>query len=341
MTTSGPPLTADHAEAYSQLVTCFNEHLDEIFEFEIVPSALQSASAGIMRDGSSYGASKRFLAAAFLHARQVFQSSLEVGKEREGVSLANDASKVMLLYDPEHVTAANFRKRYLRRAKDQELFRRELVFLTSILTSPLHRHAKSPTLWSHRAWVLQQTLPAMAVSDVESYFVKNMESELDAILRAGERHPTNYYAWGYARKLFRMMENLYLDKETYHWKPEIPLFVSSSAQRLKAWCMRHPSDTSGWSFLHDFLRLLTNEPRQAIVEDVLKYAVHLRLRNESLWVFVRIILADATLEKSRRDELNQLLGNLAFAETGKDERSEFTLCATRAIAWVNANQASM
>lgn len=82
------------------------------------------------------------------------------------------ATQLMLLQDPEHTTAVNARKRLLRNLLEtcsghsgtpsthllDEYIRKELWLLDSLQTSPLKKHTKSPTLWQHRRWLLEEFL---------------------------------------------------------------------------------------------------------------------------------------------------------------------------------------
>ena len=62
-------------------------------------------------------------------------------------------------------------------------------------------------------------------------------------MRAGERHPRNYYAWQYARVLFRIVEGKMRGVEG--WKG----LFGETVGRVKGWCFLHPRDISGWGFL--------------------------------------------------------------------------------------------
>src|SRR5690606_32717358 len=103
------------------------------------------------------------------------------------------------LTDAEHLTAANTRKRaILRDAKDSSDIKstlgREKWFVDSLVTSRLHRHTKSPILWSHRRWLLTQ----FQKQGLQVYVPTEIRT---IIFTSGERHPNNYYAWDHARWL--------------------------------------------------------------------------------------------------------------------------------------------
>src|ERR1700753_4144206 len=89
---------------------------------------------------------------------------IEQSNMLSGNQIPYDSSRIILLFDPEHITAANFRKRRIinlrqtSSARLPEAYAQEIHFLNSILTSPLHRQSKSPTLWFHRWWLVDQLL---------------------------------------------------------------------------------------------------------------------------------------------------------------------------------------
>lgn len=131
---------------------------------------------------------------------------------------------------------------------------RELRFLDSLVTSPLKKHSKSPTLWHQRLWLHQNyfphaigngiTLEDTAVTATRSHVRDHWEDELAIVMKAGERHPRNYYAWQYARQLFALLQ-ADLDVTT---RREQEVLVETLG-RVKEWCFLHPRDVSGWSFL--------------------------------------------------------------------------------------------
>lgn len=233
---------------------------------------------------------------------------------------ALNATRVLLLWDPNHITAANFRKRYLlsrSRSKTDSipdsqstqyatappataflfLLRSELSFLTSLVTSPLPKAPKASTLWAHRLWLLRSfhadilvllrqeqeneeeleadyspserveesadtksegTAPVMkkkvllradpTTSHPNSILIHLYTTELQIVMRAADRHPRNYYAWGYARALFTHLITTTLSptKNPTLLPLSLTLSVLSSTHK---WCMTHPRDISGWTFL--------------------------------------------------------------------------------------------
>jgi hypothetical protein len=160
---------------------------------------------------------------------------------------------------------------------------RELWYLSSILTSPLHRQSKSPTLWFQRAWIYLTFR-----GECEALFRSRewVLGELEVVLKAGERHQHNYYAFLYARRVIASAAKLLSD----HTDPP-PLHLEI-LQRQLAWCKAHPSDTSGWSFLAFWVRsFLTETERRETVYLVLNFAKTLEWQGEALWAFLKSFVA--------------------------------------------------
>ncbi|KAL8647499.1 MAG: hypothetical protein Q9210_005527, partial [Variospora velana] len=205
------------------------------------------------------------LLACFPRARSIFLArkgfSCDNGgqEEEEKEEAALDATSVLLLLNPEHLSAANFRKRCLLRHDEDAMATREMLYMETLVTSPLYRHAKSPTLWAHRLWVLKTfhhlIVPWDDDDDDEGDGNEEkgdpaaevfMTRELGIVMKAGERHAGNYHAWNYAREMLRFLTS----------KVAAPVGVMMEAwvERVHAWCLAHPRDISGWSFLVFLLR---------------------------------------------------------------------------------------
>lgn len=234
---------------------------------------------------------------------------------------ALSATRVLLLWDPNHITAANFRKRHLLSrsqfkaasisnlqstphhsappaASFLSILRSELSFLTSLVTSPLPKAPKASTLWAHRLWLvrsfhtdvlvlfqleqvnwreLEVDSPSkwveegtngnskdeaailenkalqkgeLASSSPNSALQHLYTTELQIVMRAADRHPRNFYAWGYARALFTYLTT---PSSTKYSTPASAILSLSLALSVlpstHSWCMTHPRDISGWTFL--------------------------------------------------------------------------------------------
>jgi hypothetical protein len=329
--------------AYKALNDYFTQHEDDIVEIEMLPPAFPPPDGILMHEDLSLGVPKKTLVLAFNEARQLFFASKKV----DGISsqVAFEATRIILLFDPEHITAANFRKRRLvelqRNLEDGDFPRavqQELFYLNSILTSPLHRQSKSPTLWHHRAWLLNLSLPTKLGDSTGEQFLTSVRAEFDAVFKAGEKHPKNYYAWQYARRLLLKIERLYEDETIHGWKTSYHSFLCTCALLVKSWCCKHPSDISGWTLLFFLLPKINSiSSRRSIVAQVLELTTKLHFEQESLWVFIRLVLADTLLGYERTPMIQQLQAyykELNGNKRGRDEDDLFTGRVARAITWI-------
>ncbi|KAF2840547.1 hypothetical protein M501DRAFT_1001516, partial [Patellaria atrata CBS 101060] len=175
---------------------------------------------------------------------------------------------------------------------------RELCFVDSILNSPLHRQTKSPTLWHHRYWVLWKFYPSVSQSSgmtadrtLEDHCNSFLRRDLLVITAASERHPKNYYAWLHGRKLVHLISSIVQGSDSQ--KLTLENLLSMTCHATYSWCLQHPSDISGWSFLE----FLISHPYcdsaiySQIVTDTLQWALNLNWRQEAVWSFVRTAIA--------------------------------------------------
>ncbi|KAF1940181.1 protein prenylyltransferase [Clathrospora elynae] len=289
MLSTSPDIAKLQKLAYKRLSEYFQEHAEDVITIEILPPAIQPPDGVLMQDGLNLGVPKKILALAYMEARQRFFDNIKNGTTS---STALQATNIMLLFDPEHLTAANFRKRRLLQLKNDtslqagsayhKALRRELNFLNTILTSPLHRQSKSPTLWYQRLWILGPLVDIELKNASKNERAVFWRGELTAVCKSGEQHPKNYYAWQYARRLIPRIES-----------PEIS---NEFAYDVKDWCRKHPSDISGWTFLLFLLPgMQPVSEKQNLLGDVLRYAITFTSEQESLWVFIRMALARETL----------------------------------------------
>ncbi|PVH99478.1 hypothetical protein DM02DRAFT_711389 [Periconia macrospinosa] len=317
------------------------------------------------------GISKKYLALAFVAARACFFQA----RKQSGIESiqALEATRTILLFDPEHLTAANHRKRHLLHlfsshpsSTFQTALRRDLLVITSILTSPLHRQSKSPTLWHHRYWLLTtyaSDFPSepkeISVSSPPSH-IPLVCADIDAVCKAGERHPKNYYAWQYARRLISFFtEGAYACCEpkstasanASNVEKGYADLMGTCVAMVLSWSLHHPADISGWAFLGWFLRCSSKDitlpsPSRAqstvstlaVVKCVGDYAVRLEQAKESLWVFLRTVLADGTVGEGGTEEI---IGQLKDAGRKSDHGSGDCMIlkerVRRTVAWVEKN----
>jgi hypothetical protein len=221
----------------------------------------------------------------------------------------------VLLFDPEYLTAANFRKRYLLYASKQGHFelawKRELIFLDSVLSSPLHRQSKSPTLWYHRYWLLSTFLPEFCPGD--DFGEDFLKHEISIVFRSAERHQHNYYAWQYARRLISILAPAI----SKHKSTETRV-TEGLLDETFAWCLQHPSDTSGWSFLSFLMSRAVQNTQQniLIVQKTADFAGSYKWSKEALWHFLRTtLLLTAIVPDDLRTQLIISTGCKAFGSS--------------------------
>lgn len=321
-------------DVYTSLATILSPEPPTLIEIEFLgKSHPLPPDTHFLEDGNSIAIPKSALVQAWMYARQLFFEQLK--PFLESVELHEElwkATAVILLMDSEHLTAANSRKRVLKlhqktdsKTEFEWRLRRELLFVDSYLTSRLHRHTKSPTLWSHRRWLLGIFKAAGLKWDAGN--------DLEVVLVAAERHPRNYYAWLHLRWLTS-------------WEFEEDFDFDGVLQRVKGWCLRHPGDTSGFSYLKFYLEYL-NTPKvvlkgfregkdatQLIFREVLGLANTFKWTHESVWVFLRITVIDAGRDEDVAAffEVNKLL----VAASREDSKATKVLKA--AVQWYEQNK---
>lgn len=289
-------------DAFQELVRIFSSRDTQVLEIEIIPPSL---GATFLQDGCSLGITKKALVQAFTVARQLFfdrlmpmsEDDLQTSFSENAQSRKADSAitEIMLFFDCEHLTACNWRKRRLRAAMAHypsissqtsaamELLEAELTLMSSYQCSPLHRHTKSPTLWHHRLWVVVHLLQRRHWSPED--LLKLQRTELNVVLRAGELHPKNYYAFSYMRQLDVLIAAT-VEKTTGQSTWETHL-AQSIVERVVNWCLANPRDISGWSFgLYVLSNVREQQSRVNALERVVKFALNVGWEGESLWTFV-------------------------------------------------------
>ncbi|PSR78801.1 hypothetical protein BD289DRAFT_114164 [Coniella lustricola] len=316
-----------------------------LLEIEVLPkSHVLEPGTFLLQDGNALGISKLGLVQAFFWARQRFQdySGISAAPVLPDELLA--ITSVMLLMDPEHLTAANARKRMIQAGHTSSqthqriaLISQDLFFIDSLLTSRLHRHTKSPTLWSHRRWLVQSARSCGSFPDV----TRDVQR---IVMVAGQRHPRNYYAWCHARWLLGSMlftkqqpEKQQEEKNTVDERSPLSELTAAT----KAWCFRNHTDISGWSFLASLLSRLGAAERHAVYKDVGELCGSLQWTNESTWVFLRTLAASGIVEDADVGLFRNVLASLL-----RDCQSEAANHASgkrilqQAQAWFEAYQKS-
>ncbi|KAI1182337.1 hypothetical protein F5B17DRAFT_194978 [Nemania serpens] len=305
----------DPTPAYNDLSSLFaNLPESGLLEIEFLGQSHQlETGVNFLQDGNAIAIPKLRLVQAFIVARKILQGYLRNANE----VITDDvvaATSILLLMDPEHLTAANIRKRALLASggPSQPSLKREQQFVDTILTARLHRHTKSPTLWSHRRWLVA-TSWALGISQNIRHDIKNI------VMVAGERHPRNYVAWQHARFLVDHDSSL----------------AATIAIDVKAFCLRNHSDISGWMFLSDCITKIQGEENRrfvgsAVLKDVLSMAESFRWTNESVWVFLRTLV---TREPVDEQDFQQFIATNAELSARLSYGSPQWTVMERARAW--------
>ena len=348
MGTKPPSLSGD---VYKDLIAILVYHDGRPLELEILPSGFDP-DLQYDAEGSSLGVTKKTLVAAFVLAQRVFFDYLKVKsntkvptrksetaaemtlEDQESESEAYVASTVLLIFDPEHLTAANFRKRRLNNPRVWNsshlplLLEYEIRWTLNILTSPLHRHSKSPTLWSHLLWLHKKQgniqeqgwrqifLEHSDFRDrkrdvlerpvVERHVRHTWEAMVENVLKAGERHPRNYYAFTYARQMLPICAGWQPQSitspdsrnstkyDTYSAGDDTAAELAADVMpKVHAWCLAHPGDISGWSFLLWLMARSWNRWNRKLCQHIVVRTATwaaspgIRWKGESLWWFLQ------------------------------------------------------
>ncbi|KAL1999848.1 hypothetical protein VTN02DRAFT_3891 [Thermoascus thermophilus] len=364
-------------ELYRELARILSDRQDDVLEIEILPPQL----GPLLRDGHAVGITKKALVQAFLVARRIFLDSLAAGKRGQDSDAPSTASppavdqtdskvslatEIMLLFDCEHLTACNWRKRRIATLMQQmqtsntaddsssssastvvpgtrqlaQLLETERSLMTTYLCSPLHRHTKSPTLWQHRLWVMNQLIKIQQqqqqhqLSSLESrpdldstwtYMRRTWETELNVVLRAGELHPKNYYAFSYMRQLHgvlsRAMEEGYSSQNRAgEGDPVNPTseLAGYLIDPVLTWCLAHPRDISGWTFLLYLLESsAVKRAQNDVVRKVVQFALNVGWEAESLWTFVDLATRKFEVESMQLDPWREMRDTVDPSREGR------------------------
>ncbi|KAH0527331.1 hypothetical protein TsFJ059_002343 [Trichoderma semiorbis] len=350
----------DHEQVFTRIADALSQRLPELLEIEMLGrSHMVDEQTILLQDGPAIAVPKLRLVQAFLYARRILEKHVEgLRDETNGDGLVLRATAVMLLMDPEHLTAANTRKRLLqdtiKSGTDIESrLHDEQYLIDSLLTSRLHRHTKSPTLWSHRQWLMQRFQDHGLGIDATDTMKR-------VISVAAERHPRNYYAWLHARYLTKAVS------ETASRGDNLPGMRGDNLPGMrgdnlpgmrgdnlpgmrgdnlpdmrgdnlpgmldaaKKWAMAHHDDISGWAFLMFFL---DRHPEYAasVVSEATRLAASFHWRNESVWYFFRNIAARPWCDKGCREGVEAT--RLALL-SGVEEKSPGARFLEQASSWI-------
>ncbi|KAH7160700.1 hypothetical protein EDB81DRAFT_323480 [Dactylonectria macrodidyma] len=299
----------DHRAVFVEISNALTDTSAGLLEIEILGmSHIFDPSTTLLQDGNAIAIPKLRLVQAFIIARQILMAYIQ-GKYDGPTDEMLRATAVILMMDPEYLTAANTRKRLLqRKLRDgndvSTSLKTEKHFVDSLLTSRLHRHTKSPTLWNHRRWLMDQFKRQGLDITVEDD-IKNI------ITVSGERHPRNYYAWCHAR---------YLINAVMTQSPGYEEALLRTITVIKEWSFGHHGDISGWQFLL-FLLQKHQEETQPVFRKTLQLAESFKWRNESVWYFLRYLFAGSDrLADEDREEFRRV--RTALWETAAEDSQE-------------------
>lgn len=269
---------------YNALASFLTDNASSVLSIEFLRGSEDlpnlEAQLPFFRDGLDVGIPKVVLLSCFVIARKRFQDcqSSERLLDAENLQKLDAATKVLLLYDPEHLTAANWRKRQFKLCTSHPslsfnsapfnatnsqlkaasprlilLLQQEVNFIRTLVTSPLKKHAKSPTLWAHRYWLMRTYREqVLTFYEEKDNLALLLGEELGIILKAADRHFANYAAFQYGRLLIRHLGDECLTPESVETSGFVKFYVKT-LRTLQKWCFAHPRDISGWSFFEFML----------------------------------------------------------------------------------------
>lgn len=313
----------NHQKVFEAISGILSQCSAELFEIELLgPSHVLDPNTYYLQDGNAIAIPKIRLVQAFLFARRILIEHRNKEHD-ENHDLLLKATSVILLMDPEHLTAANTRKRFLSDAAAmsypdlEERLLKEKYYVDSVLTSRLHRHTKSPTLWGHRQWLMERMRNRGLSVDLTGDLG-------NLVFVAAERHPRNYYAWSHARYLTAVT---LLQPDLQSGKP-----LSTAVEVSKRWCLAHHNDVSGWAFLM-FLLSRCSEQVAPVFNEILKVATSFQWRNESVWYFLRNVVLLPAIEEHQRQEFHVV--RLAL-KNSCEEDADAQRILDRALHWVES-----
>lgn len=299
---------------YNDISSALEQRYNCLLDIEFLGQSHQlEPHISFLQDNNAIAIPKLRLIQAFIIARQRLHTYLS-GDPKKSTKEILGATAVILLMDAEHLTAANTRKRILENevaANGQQAAKslsKEKYFTDSLLTSRLHRHTKSPNLWSHRRWLLDRFQVLGLPLDVAEDLRK-------VVFVSGERHPRNYYGWCHARHLITTIE---VDADV----------VSTAVEDTKKWCFTHHNDVSGWMFLL-FLIDRNKERTCEIFNETIKLVESFHWRNESVWYFLRNLALSESIGGKVREDFLRVLGSFQKGADAVDRRT-----LEKTVVWV-------
>ncbi len=229
-------------------------HRDE-YDFVLLPQEdpPTAASSPFLLESHKLGIGTSILKPLFKEAHALFHTTArrraheEEGNQNQPQQSSLDATRALLLINPDMYTAWNVRKQLILQHTLSEID--ELHFLDLVFT----KHTKKACAWAHRRWCLAR-LPESQAKDH-----RRVMCELTLTARIAERFPKNYYAWTHRWWVVDRMPGEGVLREQVAFAQE--------------WGGRHVWDMSAVNFLHHVLARLVRRHSPSdvgtVVEEVL------------------------------------------------------------------------
>jgi Protein prenyltransferase alpha subunit repeat len=199
-----------------------------------------------------------------------------------------------------------------------------------------------PECWRGTFVALDDHIPNASPTEWVGAWESLYSQELELVFRAALVHPRNYYAFEYARWIWRSVTSSFSPK---CFLPQL----WAALDETFAWCSKHGTDTSGWSYLSwlveqhhywvtsastgvvsEMPRNLTHDVVTSMIERALKYGG----TEESLWGAVRSICSNGILlDDHKVMEYLDTIGTDPQDTSATTEESK-TVYRNRAIKWI-------
>jgi len=172
-----------------------------------------------------------------------------------------------------------------------------------------------------------------------------INGEWRLVSRAGDHHPRNYYAWNHMRNIVDLVV-------TRCGLPVCTTLLSLLPGHVLAWCIKHSSDVSGWSFLL-FLYRRVGAPKESewLLKNAIDAALSFQWSGEAFWSFVKASLASdgvcgkkartmtlLRLRKAVPDGRATSLDMPALKSAGHvNQAAQHKAAVRRAVSWIDKN----
>ncbi|KAG0146513.1 hypothetical protein CROQUDRAFT_657326 [Cronartium quercuum f. sp. fusiforme G11] len=281
------------------------------------------------------------------------------------LSNLNDLTKVLLIHNPDHVTALSIRKQLLLRSNAQddsddrllcdEIMFEEFKFTTLILS--IASHAKSASLWEHRRWCLtslhllqHERMSHSPNPNIPFYSARiaptscTTDEEFEFSLRCANVYPRNYFAWRHRMWLLEGLLNSHpqalqsaLDKEF----ERVTTFWSShprdqSCTHYISWLIKTCSSTLGEPIDQTHvLHQCFNKLRPTMHDMILTYA-----DSDASWYLFRYFAANLALSATNGSNLTRSLAEKIIKNVRSDRGSFETSLKNRFLTDIDTRSGS-